>query len=84
MFAELECNSNPVVVHLQNTIAAEIEYNNILEAELNEVREATDYIKKYRETCFKRGKNQYELESSRKRIELLQDQLNRISQSFST
>lgn len=84
LFAELECNSNPVVVHLQNAIAAEIEYNNILEAELNEVREATDYIKKYRETCFKRGKNQYELESSRKRIELLQDQLNRISQSFST
>ncbi|KAK8892137.1 hypothetical protein M9Y10_029360 [Tritrichomonas musculus] len=84
LVAELECNSNPAAANLQNAIAAEIEYNNILESELNEVRATTEYIKKYRETCFNRGKNQFELESSRKRIELLQEQLNKISQHFST
>ena len=84
LLAEFECNSNPIAINLQNAIAAEIEYNNILESELDEVRATTDYIKKYRETCFNRGKNQFELESSRKRIELLQEQLNKISQYFST
>lgn len=84
LLAEYECNSNPTAINLQNAIAAEIEYNNILESELDEVRATTDYIKKYRETCFNRGKNQFELESSRKRIELLQEQLNQISQYFST
>lgn len=84
LLAEFECNSNPTATNLQNAIAAEIEYNNILESELDEVRATTDYIKKYRETCFNRGKNQFELESSRKRIELLQEQLNQISQYFST
>ena len=84
IFAEIEFNTNQTFMNLQNAIATEIEYNNILENELNEVRNATNYIKKYREICFQRGRNQYELESSRKRLELLQEKLDQISSSLSS
>ncbi|OHT10535.1 hypothetical protein TRFO_20122 [Tritrichomonas foetus] len=84
IYAEIEFNTNQTVMNLQNSIATEIEYNNILENELNEVRKSTSYIKKYREVCFQRGRNQYVLESSRKRLELLQEKLNEISSNISS
>lgn len=78
IFAEINYNSNEIMNHLQESISAEVEERKMLQEQLERIRATTVYIKNHRDELISRQKKQFELASSRKRLQLLQNELDRI------